>query len=267
MSLDTQPAELGAHGGSDPWAPFRVGHPQECRTLLRQVRDDSVPVSLSAPGGAVCSTVLWSIEEQAIGFDAGVRGQMLAPLVDAGEGVAVAYLDSVKLQFDLHDLVLVHGARTTTLRAAMPREVYRFQRRQSFRVRATERQSPLARLRHPAIPEMRLALRVLDVSAGGCALWQPFDVPPLAVGNSLAEVEITLDAETRFVATLRLHHVSAIGAGSQGVRLGCEWALAGAAERMLLRYIDLAQKRRRLVTLRRADVAAQGGRSGCEASR
>jgi hypothetical protein len=97
---------------------------------------------------------------------------------------------------------------------------------------------------------MRLALRVLDVSVGGCALWQPADVPPLAVGTSLAEVEITLDAETRFVATLRLQHVSAMGAGAQGVRLGCEWALAGAAGRMLQRYVDLAQKRRRLVTLR-----------------
>jgi c-di-GMP-binding flagellar brake protein YcgR len=250
MFLDTRPAELAADGGTDPWAPFRVGHPQERRALLRQVRDGSVPVNLSAPGGAACTTVLWSIEETAIGFDAGLRGQMLEPLVDAGEGVAVAYLDHVKLQFDLHDLVLVHGARTSTLRAAMPRDLYRFQRRQSFRVRATERQSPLARLRHPSIPEMRLALRVLDVSVGGCALWQPADVPPLAVGTSLAEVEITLDAETRFVATLRLQHVSAMGGGAQGARLGCEWALAGAAGRMLQRYVDLAQKRRRLVTLR-----------------
>lgn len=250
MFFDTRPAELDADGGPDPWAPFRVGHPQERRALLRQVRDGSVPVGLNAPGGATCTTVLWSIEEAAIAFDAGVRGQMLAPLVDAGEGVAVAYLDHVKLQFDLHDLVLVHGARTSTLRAAMPRNLYRFQRRQSFRVRVAERQSPLARLRHPSIPEMRLALRVLDVSMGGCALWQPFDVPPLAVGTLLAEVEVTLDIETRFAAALRLQHVSAIGAGAQGVRLGCEWTLAGAAERMLQRYIDLAQKRRRLVTLR-----------------
>jgi tyrosyl-tRNA synthetase len=62
--------------------------------------------------------------------------------------------------------------------------------------------------------------------------------------------EITLAAETRFVATLRLQHVSAMGGGAQGARLGCEWALAGAAGRMLQCYVDLAQKRRRLVTLR-----------------
>jgi c-di-GMP-binding flagellar brake protein YcgR len=250
MFADTRPADLTANGGLDRWAEFRVAHPQERRALLRQLRDGSVPVNLSGPGGGACTTMLWSIEEHAIGFDAGAHGTLLEPLLEGGELVAVAYLDAVKLQFDLHDAMLVHGAQATLLRAAMPSEIYRFQRRQAYRVRVIDRGSPVARLRHPSMPDMRLELRVLDVSLGGCALWLPSDVPPIAAGTLLAEVEITLDIDTHFHVPLRLQHVSALAPGSHGVRLGCEWQLSPTAERSVQRFVDQAQKRRRLLSLR-----------------
>jgi c-di-GMP-binding flagellar brake protein YcgR len=50
---------------------------------------------------------------------------------------------------------------------------------------------------------MQLALRVLDVSIGGCALLLPADVPALEPGVTLQGVEIELDADTRFVVTCR----------------------------------------------------------------
>lgn len=250
MFADTRPADLSADGGVDRWAEFRVVHPQERRALLRQLRDGSVPVNLSAPGGGSYTTVLWSVEETAVAFDAGARGSLLEPLLEGGEVTAVAYLDAVKLQFDLHDPMLVHGAQATLLRATMPQEIYRFQRRQSYRVRVADRGSPVARLRHPSIPDMRLALRVLDVSLGGCALWLPADVPPIAAGTQFSEVEIDLDVDTRLHVPLRLQHVSAIAPGSQGVRLGCEWQLSPAAERSVQRFVEQAQKRRRLLAQR-----------------
>ena len=153
-------------------------------------------------------------------------------------------------QFDLRQPILVRGARATTLQAQLPSELYRFQRRSSFRVRTLERHSPSAALRHPAIADMRLTLRVLDVSIGGCALFLPDDVPPFDAGVRLDGVRIELDAETRFIASLVMHHVTSIAPSSRGVRLGCEWvSLDGNAERALQRYIDQTQKRRRLMSL------------------
>jgi hypothetical protein len=144
------------------------------------------------------------------------------------------YLESVKLQFDLHSFTLVRGATTCALQCALPREIYRFQRRSAYRVRAPERHEPSATLRHPAMPEMQLNLRVLDVSIGGCALWLPGDVPPLQAGTRISDVHVELDGETRFAAAIKLQHVSALGtqggdseerpAPRQGARLGCEWA-------------------------------------------
>ncbi len=255
MFQDTRPADLDPQGGPDPWAEFRVGQPQERLRLLRELRDGSVPIILNAPDGTALTTQLWAVDtaQERLNFSTDGMQAQLPRLIEADEAVAVAYLQSVKLQFDLSGLMLVHGARTSALQCALPREIYRFQRRNAYRVRPPERHSPTARLRHPSLPEMALALRVIDVSIGGCALWLPHDVPPLQAGTRLGEVRIELDAETRFACPVTLQHVSAIGHGAQagqGARLGCEWQnLPGSAERVLQRWIDRTQQQRRRLLL------------------
>jgi c-di-GMP-binding flagellar brake protein YcgR len=252
MFQDTQPAPLGEDGSLDRWAEFRVTHPRDVLALLRQLRDGSVPVSLTGPGGSGMATALWAMDPTRgrLNFSANESDPQLQRLIDGDEAVAVAYLDSVKLQFDLHGLLLVRSANACALQAEWPAEVYRFQRRGAFRVRPSDKLSPLARLRHPSMPDMALTLRVLDVSIGGCALLLPHDVPPLQPGVRLGDVHIELDADTRFEVMLTLHHVTALQHNEHGVRLGCEWGtLGGNAERALQRWIDQTQKRRRLLSL------------------
>ena len=146
--------------------------------------------------------------------------------------------------------MLVRGAKACSLQADMPREMYRFQRRRSFRVRTLGRGTPTALMRHPSIPDMQLGLRVLDVSNGGCALMLPGDVPPLSAGLEIRGVRIELDPDTRFDADLLLHHVTLIQTPSRGARLGCEFMhVQPQAQRALQRYIDQTQKRRRLLSL------------------
>ncbi|MBK1712943.1 flagellar brake protein [Rubrivivax gelatinosus] len=252
MFQDTRPADLDSDGSTDRWSEFRVDHPRELQALLRQLCDGSIPVHLNAPDGTGLTTTLWSVDagagRLAFSADEGIPG--LQSLVEADEAVAVAYLDSIKLQFELQGLLLVRGARACALQAEIPRALYRFQRRGAYRVRPHGRQAPTARLRHPSIPDMALALRVIDISAGGCALLLPHDVPAMAAGILIADVQIELDVETRFTTTLALRHVTALPADVQGVRLGCEWAaLAPGTQRALQHWIDVTQKRRRLMSL------------------
>jgi flagellar brake protein len=252
MFHDTQPAPLPDVGGREAWQEFRVGHPGERLALLRQLRDGSVPVQLSCPDGHNLASSLWSLDDQRQRLNLSVDAQapQLAAMIESDEVVGVSYLDSVKLQFDLHDLVLVRGVGSATLQAAFPAEIYRFQRRGAYRVRTLERTSPTAHLRHPALPDMQLPLRVIDVSIGGCALFVANDVPPLQPGTRLNSVRVELDAETRFETGLQLQHVTAIQPGQRGVRIGCEWIkLSASAERILQRYIDQTQKRRRMLSL------------------
>lgn len=263
MFEDTRPAELDATGGSDPWAQFRIGSATERLRVLRNLRDHSVPVMLHGRDGATITTTLWTLDEarQSLGFTADADERRMARLVESHEVVAVAYCDSVKLQFDLHGLVRVRGATSSALQCSLPDEVYRFQRRSAYRVRPPAYPLPVAQFRHPEQPDMELALRIIDLSIGGCALWLPDDVPPLRAGTPLGEMRCDLDTETRFTATATLKHVSALThepddpSGGDirpagGRRLGCEWRPAGGlAERALQCWIDQAQKRRRLLTL------------------
>ena len=259
MTEHTKPAELEASGAADPWAAFRVQHPQERLRLLRDLRDGSVPVMLNGPDGSAVAASLWTIDsaQERLNFSTEPYSPGLARLVEADEAVAVAYLQSVKLQFELHGLVLVRGAHGCTLQSRAPREICRFQRRNAYRVRAAGRHAPHARLRHPALPDMLLTLRVLDLSSGGCALWLPHDVPPLQAGTQIAGIEVVLDDDARFSAGLTLQHVSALGSpdasdgsAGAGARLGCEWlSLAPGAARVLQRWIDRSQQRQRLLAL------------------
>ncbi len=251
-SLHTQVATLDNAGPHDAWAEFRVGLPAERLQLLRELRDRAAPVVLSAADGSALGTTVWAVDTaaQRLNFSVDPANLQLSGLVDADEVVAVAYLTSVKLQFELHELVLVRGQGSCALQSTLPDEIYRFQRRGGFRVRVPERHAPLARLRHPAVPEMQLALRLLDVSIGGCALWLPHDVPPLQAGTAFGSVRIELDAETRFDVRMTLQHVSGTGHDcATGARLGCEWQqMGGPAERALQRFIDRTQQRRRFLT-------------------
>jgi prepilin-type N-terminal cleavage/methylation domain-containing protein len=182
--LDTQPAPIDSDGHDDPFAQFRSSHPREVLALLRELRDGGTPVALSSPGGTGLGATVWTVDSDRgrIAFDVEPQDPQLPGLVESNELTAVAYLDSVKLQFDLHDLVLVRSPRATALQARMPACVYRFQRRSAYRVRTLDRGAPVARLRHPSLPDMQLALRILDLSIGGCALLLPDNVPPLPPG-------------------------------------------------------------------------------------
>jgi flagellar brake protein len=252
MLQDTQPPALPADGARDAWRDFRVVSPVEQLLLLRQLRDGATPVHISNPEGQTVSSALCTVDDAGrhLGFAIDGDHPRVEALLASDELVAVAYLDSVKLQFDLNDPMVVRGAGGATLQSPFPDDLYRFQRRSAYRVRTLERSSPTAHLRHPALPDMVLPLRVVDVSIGGCALLVGHDVPPLQPGTVVASVRVELDADTRFDTGLQLQHVTDIQPGARGVRIGCAWdRLAPASERTLQRYIDQTQKRRRLLAL------------------
>jgi len=250
--METRPAPLDGMNHDDGLDEFRVSSPREIQTLLKQLLDGSVLLNLNASDGSVFTSAIWTMDSTrgTIGFNADPADPAMQALLECDEVTIVGYLDNVKLQFDVHDLVLVHGNKASVLSCAAPREMYRFQRRNAFRVRPTIRTSPTARIRHPDLAETEFSLRVIDISIGGCAVFLPDDVPALNAGVVLNGVRIELDADTRLDVTLRLQHVTAINAEARGVRLGFEFCrVGGDTLRILQRYIDLTQKRGKLMAL------------------
>ncbi len=246
MPLDELAA---APGGLDD---FRIRSPREMALILKQLCDGAVTLNFNGSNGATLRAQLWAVDtaRNRLSFNADAASEAVQTLVECDEATIVAYQDSIKLQFVVHSLVLVRGAAGSALSCSFPAEIYRFQRRNAYRVRPLVRTSPVARTRHPEIAEMQLELRVLDVSIGGCALFMPDDVPPLRPGSLLNHVQMEFDADTRFSANLRLLHVTAIHPESKGARMGCEFHEPSRdLERTLQRFIDQTQKRRRMMAL------------------
>ncbi|MFM2066758.1 MAG: hypothetical protein RLZZ584_1667 [Pseudomonadota bacterium] len=245
-----------SRGASD--ADFRITDEHEQTDLLVQMLERRVPVGLSTPDGVSYTTELTAVDARTgrISFAASTRDLRLRNLVDTDEAMAVTYLDQVRLQFELAGMVLVHGVKDSVLQAQWPVALYRFQRRESYRVRPLEHHKPVAHLRRPGADGELLTLRVIDISLGGLALLLAQDARVIRPGTRLDGVEIELDALTRLDAALRVVHVSVLGTGDRvepSARLGCEWlSLAGDGTRVLQRYIEQTQKRQRLLAAVRA---------------
>ena len=231
---------------------YRVSAPRQITGFLERLADERVPLAIASSDGNALTTQLWTLDAQrgTVTFRADPDDPRVDAMLDCDEAVVIGYLDHVKLQFDVHDLALVRDGERQALIGSFPNELFRFQRRDSYRVRPLLRSTPMVRLRHPEIADMELALRVLDVSIGGCALFVPADVPPLQPGVRMSRVRLELDVDTRLEIDLRLQHITSFSLGSDGTRLGCEFVDAsGEALRALQCFIDQTQKRRKLMAL------------------
>lgn len=221
--MDRSPLHIAAHGATPAGIDdCSLSSPSEVHALLKRLLEARVLLHLNTHG-AVHSTTLWAIDTSravlAFAIDASPQ---LQRVLEADEVTVVGYLDTCKVQFDLNGLVLVHGAHSSMLNAYIPQRMFRFQRRSSLRVRPLGWNSPTAYFPHPMIPDMQLALRVLDVSVGGCALFLPDDVPTVDPGVRINGVRLELDANTCVHGAVIIHHVTAINPEAGGVRLGCE---------------------------------------------
>ncbi|CAM3988182.1 flagellar brake protein [Roseateles saccharophilus] len=234
---------------------LRVSTITEITAYLQQLQREDAALMLSGPPGLSLPSRIVALDPAAdlLGLEIGADPEGISQaLVAGGEITAVAYLGTIKLQFELEASVLVSGAQGAVLRGTLPTRLYRFQRRQSYRVQPAGSLYP--RVVVPGGAQPGHALRVLDISIGGLALALPADVDPaplLPIGHVAAGLVLELDRITALRVALLPHHASPIGGDPGGTRqLGCAFVdLDAAAGRSLQVYVDQTQKRRRLLKL------------------
>ena len=250
--METRPAPLDGMSSDDDFDEFRVSAPREIQSILKQLLDGSVLLSLHGEDGVVITTALWTLDgaRGTIGFNADPADPAMAQLLRGDDVTVVGYLDSVKVQFEVHGLKVVSGQRASVLSCAAPRVLFRFQRRDSFRVRPLQRTAPTARFAHPDLPGSEMALRIVDISIGGVGLFLPIEEPSMSRGKTVEDVRIELDEDTRIEVDMRLQHSTMVSEGARGARLGFAFIRPGGETlRTLQRYIDLTQKRGKLMAL------------------
>lgn len=250
--IDTEPAAIDRQKVPEVWYPFRVADPRMRRVMLMALCSGDVPVTIGSSGGPTVTAVLWSVEA---GDEAGrLHFSVSTGAADAVAALpkpwAAAYLDDVKLQFEVPGLVLERSADRQILHARVPAYMVRLPRRHAVRVRRTADASPVVHLPQLQEDGSYLPMRVLDISLDGCALLKPASAGRLAPGDSLSGVTVELDGATAIRADLRVQHVTPGPAGLHGWRVGCEWqALDAANTAVLTRWISGGRRRRQLVSL------------------
>ena len=226
---------------------FRVATSAEITAYLQQLQRENATVLLNGPPGQSLASRVVALDAGAgvLGLEIGADPEGISQaLVAGGEISAVAYLGAVKLQFELDDAVLVSGNQGAVLRSSLPTRLYRFQRRQAFRVQ------PAGSV-YPRVVLQGQPLRLLDISVGGLALAMPADMAPPPTGVLLTAALLELDRITSLRITLLPHHASPITGDAGGqLQLGCAFVEPdAAASRALQVYVDQTQKRRRLLKL------------------
>lgn len=225
---------------------FRLSSTSEVESMLQRMEAERCLVTLSTPDGLSFTTLLWGIDAPrgVISFSGDSTDTALRSLLESDEILAVVYLDRIKVQFDVDDLVQVKGQQHDVLNARMPSELFRFQRRSAFRVEPFAQHGPTATFRHPALPDMKVSLRVLDVSLSGVALFLPENIPAIEAGVQINDCMLHFDGETELEVNLLIHYRTALHPDTRGARLGCEFVRINGQDRALQHYINQTQKRR-----------------------
>jgi c-di-GMP-binding flagellar brake protein YcgR len=231
---------------------FRVTAAAEVAAYLQQLQRENSTVLLSSPPGQSLASRISTLDAAAgvLGLEIGADPEGISQaLVASGEITGVAYIGAIKLQFELDDAVLVSSEQGAVLRSSLPERLYRFQRRQAFRVQPAGSVYPRVVL--PGGEHPGRALRVLDISIGGLALALPADSAPLSAGQVAGNLVLELDRITGLRVALLPHHASPIAGDAHGtLQLGCSFVdLDANAARSLQVYVDQTQKRRRLLKL------------------
>ena len=140
-----------------------------------------------------------------------------------GAGITVvAFLDSIKIQFDARALRLQPDARLPTLVCTVPTRVFRIQRRDAFRVRPPHR-SPVECVIRSVGAEERV-YRVMDMSPDGLALMVPATQPVPASGELWQHCRLEIPGYAPIPCDLLVRVVSEtlLGDGASA-RIGCEF--------------------------------------------
>jgi len=234
-------------GDDESLEDFRISQPLEILSLLGRMADQSEILALVAGNGAPCLSAITGMDRgRRLLWLFGARGDArLQHLLVSSGVVAVGYLDHVKIQFGVHNLQWLPAAGDGRLACLLPLELYRFQRRSYFRVRPMLSPPAVARVQGGAMPRP-MELVVIDISMTGVGLRLPPDSPPIEIGGHIPRAVLVLDARTRFVADLKVMHVTPSRDSGRGHHMGC--TMNGLDEQGLMdlqRFIGQAQLRQR----------------------
>ena len=99
---------------------FRITAEAEREAMLHRMEVERCLVTLSTPDGLSFTTLVWGLDmpRGVMSFSGDSTDTTLRSLLESDDVVAVAYLDRIKVQFDVEELVQVKGPQQDVLTRA-----------------------------------------------------------------------------------------------------------------------------------------------------
>jgi c-di-GMP-binding flagellar brake protein YcgR len=223
----------------------------EIDALVTRLCDERVPMTVYwGDDGEFAVTQIMKVDalRNEVHFDMPNPPQQQLQLLEAPELVCVAFIEYVKMQFNVEAPRRSSIGGFPTFQCALPERVLRLQRREYYRVRAPENLSAACLVPYSGDRDQYESLRVLDLSVGGLAmLAYPRHFDPSGVGV-IDRCYLDLPGVGTVTVRMRVAHVVTSPDGHSR-RCGCEFVdLSPQARMMLQRYVhrlDVGQRHRR----------------------
>lgn len=236
------------YGSPEEVERFKVTHPAEIERVLRGVMSKrSLVTACSENNRDFLVTTLVEIDPdaRAVYFGASPDPAVDQALMDSSEVAFNTAHDQVRVLFKTPSLKRVDLGGEHVLRADMPKELLRFQRREFYRL-----PTPMS---HPVKCTLECAgakidTVVLDISIGGLAVLAYSSDSGPKEGDVCRGCRLTLPDAGNFLVNLRVCAVydQAQKNGLNSRRLGCQFVdLAPSMETDIQRYIIRVERERR----------------------
>lgn len=231
---------------------FKVDHPAEIERILRGVKDKKALVTAYSENNRdflVTTLVAVDPAGKAIYFGAGPDPAIDRKLMASAEVAFNTAHDQVRVLFTTSALTMAEVAGEPLLRAEMPKELLRFQRREYYRL-----PTPMS---HPVkcqigLDGSTLDTVVVDISIGGVGVLAYAQDVELREGDVYHGCRLSLPDAGNFMVSLRIRAVyeQAMKNGVVSRRVGCQFIdLAPSMETDIQRYIIRVERERRLGAL------------------
>ncbi|MEW5771041.1 MAG: flagellar brake protein [Pseudomonadota bacterium] len=226
---------------------FRVTHTYTIERILREVMDTRTIVSLYVEHGQdfiLSSIVALDTKHGILLLEQGVDQDFNRRLLDAGRIVCSATHDQVPIQFTGQDASDTTYENTAVFRVALPKELLRLQRRESYRL-ATSVVNPVRCLINTGATFLDAV--VIDISIGGVGILAYEGSGLLKPGDIYHGCRISLPGTGEFAVSLNVCTTFdvALKNGRLTHRAGCQFIdLPPSVETEIQRYITRTDRER-----------------------
>jgi len=231
---------------------FKIDHPTEIERILRSVMEKKALVTAYCENNRdFLVTTIVSIDPEArtVYFGPGPDAVVNQALMASSQVAFNTAHDQIRVLFTTSALTQVELDGESLLRAEMPKELLRFQRREYYRL-----PTPMA---HPVkcligIGAVMIEAIVLDISIGGLGVLSYSQDVSLKEGEVFHGCRLSLPDAGNYVVSLRIRMVyeQTLKNGVTSRRVGCQFIdLAPSVETDIQRYIIRVERERRLGAL------------------